>query len=81
MLYDSLSSAFDRFDDFLALHGARISLEAVELLQEAAGVTEPERRLIAERVVALQPPDKPPQRGAVLLGILVGLFAAQFEKE
>jgi len=79
VLYDSLSSAFDRFDDFLEVHGARISLDGVELLQQAAGVREPERRLIVERVVGLQPPNKAPQAGAVLLGILVGLFAAQFE--
>jgi hypothetical protein len=53
----------------------------VDLLQAAAGVTESERRVIAERVVSLQPPDKPPHMGAVLLGVLVGLFAAQFEHE
>jgi hypothetical protein len=81
MLYDSLSSAFDRFDDFLEVQGPKISLEAVQLLQEAAGLTEAERLLIAQRVVGLQPPDKPPHAAAVLLGVLVGLFAAQFEKE
>ena len=83
MLYDSLSSAFDRFDDFLEVQGPRISLEAVELLQQAAGVTEVERRLIAERVVGLlaHPPDEPPHTAAVLLGVLVGLFAVQFEND
>ena len=81
MLADSLSSAFDRFDDFLEVQGPRLGAEAVDLLQAAAGVTASERRVIAERVVSLQPPDKPPHMGAVLLGVLVGLFAAQFEHE
>jgi hypothetical protein len=81
VLTDSLSSAFDRFDDFLEVQGKRITPETVGLLQAAAGVTECERRVIAERVVSLQPPDNPPHTGAVLLGVLVGLFAAQFENE
>ena len=79
MLTDSLSSAFDRFDDFLEVQGPRLSPEAVDLLQAAAGVTDSERRVIADWVVALQPADKPPHMGAVLLGVLVVLFAAQFE--
>jgi hypothetical protein len=78
-LSDSLCSAFDRFDDFLDVQGPRLSPEAVDLLQAAAGVTESERRVIAERVVWLQPPDKPPHTDAVLLGVLLGLFAPQFE--
>ena len=59
----------------------KLTPEVVELLQAAAGVTESERRVIAERVVSLQPPDKSPEMGAVLLGVLVGLFAAQFENQ
>jgi hypothetical protein len=81
VLSHSLSSAFDRFDDFLDVQGPQLSPEAVDLLQAAAGVTAAERRVIAERVVSLQPTDKPPHMGAVLLGVLVGLFAAQFENE
>jgi hypothetical protein len=81
VLSDNLSSAFDRFDDFLEVQGPRLSPEAVDLLQAAAGVTEAERRLIAGRVVSLQPSDKPPHMGAVLLGVLIGLFAAHFEHE
>lgn len=82
MLYDSLSSAFDRVDDFLEIQGPKISVQAVELLQEAAGVTEAERRVIAQRVVGLlvQQPDEQPHTAAMLLGVLVGLFAVQFEK-
>ena len=82
VLSDSLSAAFDRFDDFLDVQGPmKLTPEAVDLLQAAAGLTESERRVIADRVVSLQPPDKSPQMGAVLLGVLVGLFAAQFENQ
>jgi hypothetical protein len=81
VLTDSLSSAFDRLDGFLEVRGQRITPEAVDLLQAAAGVSESERCVIAERVVALQPSDMLPHMGAVLLGVLVGLFAAQFERE
>ena len=81
MLSDSLSSAFDRLDDFLEVQGPRLSPETVDLLQAAAGVTDSERRVIAERLLSLRPPDKPPHMGAVLLGVLVGLFAAQFDNE
>jgi hypothetical protein len=81
VLTDSLSYAFDRFDDFLEVQEPQLSPDAVDLLQAAADVTDSERRLIAERVVSLQPPDKPPHTGAVLLGVLVGLFAAQIESE
>ena len=79
VLSDSLTSAFDRLDAFLQVQGPEISLEAVELLQEAAGVTASERGVIAERVDALHPRDAAPHTGAVLLGVLVGLFAAQSE--
>jgi hypothetical protein len=78
VLSDSLTS-FDRLDAFLTVQGPGITLESVELLQEAAGVTDSERRLIAERVVALHRRGQAPQTGAVLLGVLVGLFAAQVE--
>jgi hypothetical protein len=81
VLSDSLTSAFDRFDDFLEVQGPRLTPEAVDLLQAAAGVTESERCVIAQRVVSLQPPGNPAHTGAVLLGVLVGLFAAQFEHE
>jgi hypothetical protein len=81
VLLDNLSAAFDRFDDFLEVQGPKLTPEAVDLLQQAAGVTESERRVIAERVASLQPPDEPPHMGAVLLGVLIGLFAAQFEHE
>ena len=81
MLSDSLSDAFDRFDHFLEVQGPRLTPEAVDLLQASAGVSESERRVIAERVGSLQASDNPPHTGALLLGVLVGLFAAQFEND
>jgi hypothetical protein len=81
VLHDRLSSVFERLEDFVAVQQPKISVEAVQLLQEAAGLSEPERRLIVRRVATLQPADEPAHTGAVLLGIIVGLFAAQFEHE
>ena len=79
VLGDSLASAFDRLDDFLEVQGPQLTPESVALLQAAAGVTARERRVLAERVPALEMAESPAHRGAVLLGVLVGLFAAQFE--
>ena len=42
-----LDKAFDRIDDFVAVQGAAISVEAVDLLQEAVGVDEGGRAIIA----------------------------------
>jgi hypothetical protein len=71
---DQLSAAFDRIDDFVAVQNAAggITVEAVELLQRAVGVGDVDRAVIARRVEALGAPG-----GAVLLGVLVGLLAAQ----
>jgi hypothetical protein len=73
---DPLTTAFDRIDDFVAVQRAAggITFEAVELLQRAAGVEAGQRAVIARRVEALGAP-----AGAVLLGVLVGLLAAQAE--
>jgi hypothetical protein len=71
---DPLTAAFDRLDDFVAVQSAAggITVEAVELLQRAVGVEDGDRAVIAARVEALGAPG-----GAVLLGVLVGLFAVQ----
>jgi hypothetical protein len=71
---DEISAAFDRIDDFVAVQGAAggITVEAVELLQRAAGIEDEERAVIAARVEALGAPG-----GAVLLGLLVGLLASE----
>ena len=70
---DGIASAFDRLEDFLAIQGAMPSMEAVLNLQAAVGIDDDERLLIRERVDALGCGET---AGAVLLGILVGLFAA-----
>ena len=71
---DPLTAAFDRIDDFVAVQNVAggITVEAVELLQRAVGIEARERAVIAQRVDALGAPG-----GAVLLGVLVGLLAAQ----
>ena len=71
---DGIASAFDRLEDFLAIQGAMPSMEAVLNLQAAVGIDDDERMLIRERVDALGCGE---DAGAVLLGVLVGLFAAR----
>ena len=48
MLADSLFSAFDRLADFVEVQGPHLAPESVDLLQAAAGITEDERRVIAD---------------------------------
>ena len=69
-----LATAFDRIDDFLTVQRAAggITVEAVELLQRAVGVEDEERALIAQRVETLGA-----SGGSVLLGIIIGLLAAE----
>jgi hypothetical protein len=69
-----LATAFDRLDDFVAVQRAAggITAEAVELLQCAVGIEDEQRAVIAQRVAALGA-----NGGSVLLGVLVGLLAAQ----
>jgi hypothetical protein len=81
VLADHLTFAFDRLDVFVEVQGPHLTPEIVDLLQAAAGITEDERRVIADRIVALEPPGTPVHKGAALLGVLVGLFAAQFEND
>jgi hypothetical protein len=81
VLIDSLSLAFDRLDDFVEVQATQLTPESVGLLQAAAGITERERRVISDRVLALDQTGTPAHKGAVLLGLLVGLFAAQFEHD
>jgi hypothetical protein len=71
VLTDSLSLAFDRLDDFVEVHATQLTPESVGLLQAAAGITEGERRVICERVLALDQTGTPAHNGAVLLGVLV----------
>jgi hypothetical protein len=68
-----LDAAFDRIDDFVAVQGPAISVDAVNLLQEAVGVDADARAVIRERIAALGSA----AGGSVLLGVLVGLLAAE----
>ena len=71
-----LVRAFDRLDDFLAVQGPRPGPAAVIALQRAVGIDADERAVIRERVAALTGAGDGAAAGPVLLGILVGLFAA-----
>ena len=71
-----LRQAFDRLDSFCAVQSAQrggYTSEAVACLQEAVGVGDAERRLIAERLPVLGDLSA----GAVLLGVVLGLFASE----
>jgi hypothetical protein len=72
-----LTVAFDRVDDFLAVQGQGISVDAVVLLQEAVGVDAHARAVVGDRVTALADAGHPAVAGSVLLGVLVGLFASE----
>ena len=72
-----LDRAFDRVDDFLAVQGPALDLPAVLALQEAVGVDDASRAVIRDRVAALAGAGHRTAAGSVLLGILVGLFAAE----
>jgi hypothetical protein len=71
-----LARAFDRLDDFLSVQGQRPATDAVLALQRAVGIDADERALIRDRVGALTGANDGAAAGPVLLGILVGLFAA-----
>lgn len=73
MIAPRLDKAFDRIDDFVAVQGPTLSVEAVDLLQEAVGVDEGARAIIRERIANLGDASA----GSVLLGVLVGLLAAE----
>jgi len=67
-----LASAFDRLDDFMSVQraGGGPTLEAVELLQQAAGVDATERAVISARAAVLGVPAE-----AVLLGVVLARLA------
>jgi hypothetical protein len=77
VLVQSLNSAFDRIADFVAVQADEagwIELDAVLCLQEAVGIGDAERATFAARLATVQPNA---HAGAVLLGVLLGLFAAE----
>ncbi|MGI9021358.1 MAG: hypothetical protein ACR2G3_11690 [Solirubrobacterales bacterium] len=75
---ESLATAFDRVADFQAVQaGASCDelAEAVSLLQESVGITEDERILLRERLDEIR--GTKPAKGSVLLGLILGLMAAE----
>ncbi|MEO8092935.1 MAG: hypothetical protein ABI726_09545 [bacterium] len=75
---DSLARAFDRIDDFQAVQRGRDAealREAVECLQKSVGIRDPERSLLVERLDAIRGSGE--ARGHVLLGLILGLIAAE----
>ena len=78
---NALAEAFDRMGDFIAVQCAAaqpVSVEAVVLLQESVGIDEQARALFGERLAHLSPNAR---RGEVLLGFVLGLLAAQAERD
>ena len=75
-MVDGINGAFDRIDDFLSVQSRAPSVEAVTRLQEAVGIDDDERVAIRERLEAIGQRD---HAGGVLLGVIVGLFAAEPE--
>lgn len=78
----SLDSAFDRIADFQAVQGGSSAdelLAAVIRLQESVGIADEPRALIAERLNRIDGSSRAP--GHVLLGVIVGLMAAELATE
>jgi hypothetical protein len=71
-----LDEAFDRIDRFLAVQGPSPNMEAVLALQEAVKIDHAARCVIRERIAALAEAGQSSATGSVVLGIIVGLFAA-----
>jgi fructose-specific phosphotransferase system IIC component len=75
-----LTTAIGRIDAFIAVQGAGgrgFTPRAVECLQEAVGLGPAERKVLAQWLQSLPATGAGPRGGAVLLGIIVGLMAAQ----
>jgi hypothetical protein len=72
-----LARAFDRIDAFLAVQGPAPAANAVLALEAAVGVDDESRAVIRQRVAALADAGHGAAAGSVVLGILVGLFAAE----
>src|SRR3954453_3884811 len=79
-LATELARAFDRIDDFLAVQASlsRADLGPVHRLQEAVGIGEPERTVLARRIGRVAGAE---HTGAVLLGLMVGLLAQDLANE
>jgi hypothetical protein len=69
-----LNQAMDRLEDFLTVWSDGVPLDALERLQESVGIDAELRGVFASRLESLQPNA---HAGAVLLGVILGLSAAQ----
>jgi len=71
-----LEFAFDRIDDFVTVQSplSRENLGPVLCLWEAAGVSDYERAVLAQRIRELASCE---QAGGLALGVLIGLLATQ----
>jgi hypothetical protein len=81
VLTDALQAAFDRIEDFLAVQsgdGGAIALEPVMRLQESVGIDDDARAAFVARLSDVQPNA---HAGAVLLGLIVGLCAAELDRD
>jgi hypothetical protein len=74
MLARGLDDAFDRLADFLAVWSHGLTAEAVGHLQAGVGIDADTRAVLARRLRDVQPQA---DEGAVLLGVLLGLSAAE----
>ena len=72
-----LVEAFDRIDAFLSVQGPAMDRDAVLALQAAVGLDAESRAVIRARVEALKDSGHGVATASLLLGILVGLFAAE----
>ena len=78
----SLDRSFDRIADFCAVQSQTSDpelLEAVTLLQESVGIDDEPRALIADRLSDIAGSSRAP--GHVLLGVIIGLMAAELAAE
>jgi hypothetical protein len=79
---DSLARAFDRIADFQAVQSDASADElfgAAIRLQESVGIADEPRALIAQRLPSIAGSMRAP--GHVLLGVIVGLMAAELNAE
>ena len=75
---DNLVHALERIEDFQSVQsgrGADELREAVELLQESVGINDDERVILREHFERIRGSERAP--GHVLLGVIVGLMAAE----
>jgi hypothetical protein len=82
ILTDSLAEALDRIDDFHAVHRGRPAgehLGSVVCLQESVGIHDDVRKVLRARLPLI--PGVGAQTGQVLMGIVIGLMAAQLAAE